>query len=268
MEKKTDRLLCGGNDILELRDYQKETLEVLRTMDKEKEAFSTIVNLPTGGGKTYIGIQFCLEALKKGARILWIADRIALLEQTAGEFMKLKADNEYTFQYIWGKGQGEKVDCIDAGTNVIFASVQTIAGVALKLNSKFEEWVNKSQEGGRKLYIVYNEAHHIGASRVNDFLSSLIGGRKYRGEVEVDYKVNRFGIIGLTATVYRGDKYLDVFNEWFKDGYDKDTKELRHIKSHYGESEIGEDERESWNRIALVDIKDLINSKPPYLCET
>ncbi len=265
MGKNKDRILCDGSITLEFRGYQKDTLKILRKMDEEKESFSTIVNLPTGGGKTYIAIQFCLDVLKKGASILWIADRVALLEQTAKEFKLLASNKKYTRQFIWGKGEGEKIDDLDAGTDVVFASVQTIAGVTSKWNGKFAEWVKKSQKGERKLYVVYDEAHHIGASRVNDFFGSLLCRENYDEEVKADYKVARFGIIGLTATVYRGDRYLDAFNEWFKDGCDKDTKELRHMKSAYGDSKIEEGESHCWNRIALVDIKDLVDSNPPYL---
>lgn len=146
MGKNKDRILCDGSITLEFRGYQKDTLKILRKMDEEKESFSTIVNLPTGGGKTYIAIQFCLDVLKKGASILWIADRVALLEQTAKEFKLLASNKKYTRQFIWGKGEGEKIDDLDAGTDVVFASVQTIAGVTSKWNGKFAEWVKKSQK--------------------------------------------------------------------------------------------------------------------------
>lgn len=65
----------------ELRDYQEAALKALRAIDK-KEKFSTIINLPTGAGKTKIIIDFCKEQLDKGNYVLFLADRIALLGQT------------------------------------------------------------------------------------------------------------------------------------------------------------------------------------------
>lgn len=61
-----------------LRKYQKETLEVIEQMESQYGNFSTVVNIPTGGGKTAIAIEFCKNVLNKKNtnRVLWLADRV------------------------------------------------------------------------------------------------------------------------------------------------------------------------------------------------
>ena len=56
-------------------------------------------------------------------------------------------------------------------------------------------------------------------------------------DVEAFYEISKFAIIGLTATVYRGDRFIDKFKAFFKDGYNKEKDILYHSKSQYGEYE-------------------------------
>jgi len=49
--------LKGNNKQIDLRPYQKDYISKLDILDK-KDKFSTLVSLPTGGGKTVIGIKF------------------------------------------------------------------------------------------------------------------------------------------------------------------------------------------------------------------
>lgn len=56
--------------------HQKDTVTILQRMENTYSNFSTVVNLPTGTGKTRIAINFCDESLKKGnAKVLWLADK-------------------------------------------------------------------------------------------------------------------------------------------------------------------------------------------------
>ena len=72
-----------GDEHRELRYYQKDALKALRAIDeKRNEMFSTIINLPTGAGKTDIIMEFCKEQLDKGNYVLFLADRIALFPRT------------------------------------------------------------------------------------------------------------------------------------------------------------------------------------------
>jgi len=249
----------------EFRDYQKQTLEILQEMDK-KDRFSTLVNIPTGGGKTAIATNFCVEVLRRGSKVLWMADRISLLEQAIGAFKYVYDESEYSFQLICSSSETyscDSVEDIDVNSNILFCGVGTLAGVSEKECEAFTRWIKESQDKENKLYIIYDEAHHIGANCACALFESLNGEMTDRR-----YPVDRFGLIGLTATVYRADKYLDVFHAWFKDGYDKGQKKFVSVDTKYGDYNAFEECVKVGmhnNRIALVDIKELLHSKEPVL---
>lgn len=243
----------------EFRDYQKQTIEILREMDK-KDRFSTLVNIPTGGGKTAIATNFCVDVLSKGAKVLWMADRISLLEQAIGAFKDVYDESEYSFQLICSSSETyscDSVDDIDVNSDILFCGVGTLAGVSEKECEAFRSWIETAQEGGNKLYIIYDEAHHIGANCACTLFESLIGEMS-----DKRYPVDNFGLIGLTATVYRADKYLDVFHAWFKDGYDNEQKKLVSVDTKYGDYHAFEEcvkDGSYNNRIALVNIEKMID---------
>ena len=64
--------------------------EAMRCMDKintRMSSYSTLIVLPTGGGKTYTAALWLLKnAIDRKKKILWIAHRQMLLDQTAESF--------------------------------------------------------------------------------------------------------------------------------------------------------------------------------------
>ncbi|NBH13940.1 hypothetical protein D3Z36_07020, partial [Lachnospiraceae bacterium] len=67
---------CSNEDKFTAHKHQKKIAEILEEMDK-KEKFSTLVSVPTGGGKTKIAIDFCIGRLEgKENKVLWMADRL------------------------------------------------------------------------------------------------------------------------------------------------------------------------------------------------
>ena len=68
--------------------HQKQAMDNLNIID-ERDAYSTLVVLPTGGGKTYTASMWLLRhALNRHKKILWIAHRQMLLDQAAESFQK------------------------------------------------------------------------------------------------------------------------------------------------------------------------------------
>ncbi len=209
--------LTGSKKKMKLRPYQKVCNSRLNTLN-DKDKFSTLVSLPTGGGKTIIGIKFCLDRISEGHKILWLADRVNLLEQSIGKFNEYKLDDAISYQLICTNVNStletSRVAEISTDTQILFASVGSITTVADKECEEFAKWIEASQEDDKKLYIIYDEAHHIGANEIQEFFRCLFTDKN-----NIMYPVDRFGMIGLTATVFRNDRYLDVFNAWFKDGF-------------------------------------------------
>ena len=279
----------GTENPEDLWKHQEEALRALDEIDKEKKTrFSTLINLPTGSGKTEVIRRFCVEKLKEGNRVLFIADKIALLEQTINTFYKYHIDGEYQYQIICGdhgneseddesedRGLNEaeteenensaefkkqKIKDITVGSQILFASVGTLKSLANKKVEAFDLWLEESKKDNKRLYIIYDEAHHIGADGIGAFMSAIFGCKDitYVKGVAVNYKVERIGLIGLTATVYRGDNFIESFNAWFKDGYDFKKNKVVNINENYGDYTLDDIETIRNNRIAPVDIKELL----------
>ena len=62
-------------------NHQKDAMKRMSLIDKE-DSFSTLIVLPTGGGKTYTASTWLLKnAIDKKKKIIWIAHRQMLLDQ-------------------------------------------------------------------------------------------------------------------------------------------------------------------------------------------
>ena len=68
--------------MIALRDYQVEAIEALRAGMRAGH-LRQILCAPTGSGKTIVAASLIEEAMGKGSRIAFVADRIALVEQTS-----------------------------------------------------------------------------------------------------------------------------------------------------------------------------------------
>lgn len=64
---------------MSLRDYQIEAVNGARKAVSQKK--NPVVVIPTGGGKTHVGVSICRGAIDRGNRVLWIAHRKELIDQ-------------------------------------------------------------------------------------------------------------------------------------------------------------------------------------------
>ena len=146
-----------------LRIYQKKVVNVLTKME-EKGDFSTIIELPTGAGKTFTISEYLKsQALKRGSKVLWLTHRDFLLSQAENEFGSYKT--------IKVSSKCEDISSITLDTDIVFCSIFSINFERDAQNNidNFIAWIREAQKEDKKLFIIVDEAHHVGADTYNDF---------------------------------------------------------------------------------------------------
>lgn len=170
-------------------EHQKKAMEALDKMNQEA-SYSTLVALPTGGGKTYTASMWLLKnAIDKRKKILWIAHRQMLLDQAAESFQKFAYTevvphiSSFCFRIVSGASSHDRTSDIRPGDNLLIVSKDSIG----RNIDRLDQWL----KGEKELYLIVDEAHHSTA-------------KTYRKVIDyVKAKVPNLKLIGLTATPFR-----------------------------------------------------------------
>ena len=170
-------------------EHQKKTMEALDKMNQEA-SYSTLVVLPTGGGKTYTASMWLLKnAIDKKKKILWIAHRQMLLDQAAESFQKFAYTevvphiSSFCFRIVSGASSHDRTSDIRSSDNLLIVSKDSIG----RNIERLDQWL----KGEKELYLIVDEAHHSTA-------------KTYRKVIDyVRAKVPNLKLIGLTATPFR-----------------------------------------------------------------
>lgn len=154
---------------IQLRPYQQEAREAVHREWETRR--STLLVIPTGGGKTIIFSAIIEDCVRKGQRVLVLAHRGELLEQAADKLHKSTG-----LQCAVEKAEQS---CIGTWFRVVVGSVQT-----LQREKRLQQFSPDHFD-----VIIIDEAHH-----------ALAEG--YR--VILDY-FSQAKVLGVTATPDRGD---------------------------------------------------------------
>lgn len=246
-------------------EHQKSAMENMDCINKSK-SYSTLVVLPTGGGKTYTASMWLLKnAIDNKKKILWVAHRQMLLDQAAESFQKYAYSemiphiSSFRFRIVSGATHHDRTININNSDNLLIASKDSIG----RNIGSLDKWL----DGESEIYLIIDEAHHSTAKtyrRVIDYVKS---------------KVKNVKLIGLTATPFRTAEdeqglLAKIYSDGVKDGkvvhndigitYQIGLKELinRNIlskpifESYYSEEEygisIGADELESIQHLDIL----------------
>ena len=192
-----------GRNSRPLYPHQVDAINELNIINKQP-SFSTLVVLPTGGGKTATAATWLLSAaINNTKKVLWLAHRHLLLEQAAGAFsFNAFSDlviNRQSFKYRIISGEHDRPIHIKKDDDVLVVSKDSI----IRNLDALSDWLH----GENELFVVIDEAHHAIA-------------RSYRRVIEyVKSKINNIKIIGLTATPFRtSEKEQGLFGRIFPDG--------------------------------------------------
>lgn len=172
-----------------LYQHQVEAMKKLSKIDERKE-FKTMVVLPTGGGKTLMASSWLLKnAIDKEKKILWIAHRHLLLEQSFKAFQDNAYSNlvpnreKFNIRVVSGSEDHDRVINIKATDDLLIVSKDSLWKNLKSLNN----WL----KGEKEVYLIIDEAHHAVAKSYKQIINY------------VDEKVKNFKLIGLTATPFR-----------------------------------------------------------------
>ena len=129
-------------------EHQKKAMACLDKVNSSP-AYSTLVVLPTGGGKTYTASMWLLKnALDKKKKILWIAHRQMLLDQAAESFQKfayaevIPHISSFRFRVISGASSHDRTSDIQPSDNVLIVSKDSIG----RNLDRLDKWLAGEQE--------------------------------------------------------------------------------------------------------------------------
>lgn len=174
-------------------DYQLDFVSGLLTQVRRSAPCIGMLMLPTGAGKTSTATQLLLKDMREqgnnDAVTIWIAPQLDLLLQAAE-----------TIERVWMAGEGP------ASLDVRFVtgkSLQVTGGrptVLMATPISAANFVRAMQVSTAIQYVVFDEAHHLGAERFTDAWSEIVSSAPKL----------RFAL-GLSATPMRVDD--SSFNE-------------------------------------------------------
>lgn len=162
---------------MKLRDYQSTALTRLRSSYQTGHRAPCLV-LPTGGGKTLMAAAVATGAVERGTKILFVADRETLIDQTVDKFRVAGLENMRVIQSDRDDGSPD--------APVTIAMAQTL---------RMPRWEGKLPDFD---LIMWDECHGVVAATYDRTLKRWPSAR----------------LLGLTATPTRGDnKPLEVFDD-------------------------------------------------------
>lgn len=205
----------------QLYEHQKDAMKALDRLDQEP-AFSTLVVMPTGSGKTSTATTWLLRnAVDHEKKVLWIAHRKMLLDQAAQSFannaLKKRMPNttDFSIRVISGSQDHDRMIDIRPDDDVLVISKDSAA----RNPKALEKWL----KGVDELYFIIDEAHHSTA-------------KSYR--IVIDYvksTVKHVKLIGLTATPIRtAEKEQGLLAKIYKDGTSDGTPDGRIVHGETG----------------------------------
>lgn len=155
-----------------------------------KNLFSGLLVLPTGGGKTFTTAWWLsINFLDKGKKVLWVAHRHELLDQAKNSFKSLAYknifENKDSFNYRIISGIHDKPINIKSTDDIIIASKDSLNAGFVHL---YKNWINKNTD---EVFLVIDEAHHATAKTYRKLINNLKNS------------VSNFKLLGLTATPTR-----------------------------------------------------------------
>jgi DNA repair protein RadD len=195
LKEELEEFPPSQNPYEEMFQYQTDIFHnAFDLLRKPNQGF--IIQIPTGGGKTKIGMELVTKLFntKNNQKILWLADRKELCEQATLAFEKIwrhKGTKKILLNRCWGK--------FNFNQN-LNGNILTVATVDKIIN------LQKKDTSINANIIIFDEAHHAAAPQ-------------YKNAV-IYSRTNGANLIGLTATPgrsYENESENKKLSEMFDD---------------------------------------------------
>lgn len=190
--------------------HQLDAFKNLSVINNTNDAFSTLIVLPTGGGKTYTASTWLLKnAIDKRIKVLWLAHRTMLLDQALESFQKfaylenLPNVSNFTYRIVSGAPHHDRTIHIQSTDNLLIISKDSIG----RNLERLDPWL----ENEKQIFLIVDEAHHSTA-------------KTYRKVINyVKERVENVKILGLTATPTRtSESEQGLLAKIYMDGVNND----------------------------------------------
>lgn len=182
------------------REHQRAAQSKMTKFFIQERKKAGILVLPTGGGKTYTAVYWLLKnIIAKKKKVLWLADKGFLLEQTFEAFRENILEVGETrreivnIRVVSGSNNHGNPNQIEVSDDILLVTSQTaISNWDTTMSTRLKKFI---EYNSNDLFIVYDEAHHTPAFGRRNL---LIGGSENKtGIIE---KFSSIQLLGLTAT--------------------------------------------------------------------
>jgi len=181
----------GSPTLPELHGFQRELADRTRELVSGKGPRRGLMSLPTGAGKTRVGVQALVETIRDDdfpSPILWVAQTDELCEQAVSTWQEvwraLGPRRELLISRLWAQNEAEQFEDAD---HVVVA---TIAKLEVCLPKPNYRWLFPPY------CLVIDEAHGATTPSYTALLRACGLG--------VNPKKDKCALLGLTATPFRG----------------------------------------------------------------
>ena len=180
--------------------HQAESLMKLR----ENGFASGIIHLPTGSGKTRVGIEVIADRLQDPqGRVIWSTGGVNLLRQSVIRLVEMlgRFDRELSTQ--WAGSEDVKEEALFDDADVLFVTRDTLtkwlarAADGRKTDDPLREALTAraGSRRARNVTLIYDESHELGANGLQRAWRKFDERVLSRGSAD-----ERFTVIGLSAT--------------------------------------------------------------------
>ena len=180
-----------SSDYFELHLYQAELKDKIVEAVRESSDTKMLVRVPTGGGKTRIGLHsvFALHnfQFKPGDLTLWLAYQPVLLEQAHETALKIFPTLGKISMQFHRIDSSNKIEFSD-DSGILFANPTTLNRVDRAVLERLRS---------RTRMVVFDETHQIVAANAFEFINKLT------------FENTNAAVLGMTATPARADLGLE-----------------------------------------------------------